>query len=138
MAEVKEVPGLEAASPWYGAQFDRGIIYGRTSYIHEMRCEDVGSHLYSRMCCSVLHPSSTSFIPLLLLSLHPSYPQISPPFYPSISSIHPPLHPIHLPTSSTSPSLHLCTTRTAPPFSLHPPPPTALTSSLVNPDPIQC
>ncbi|KAG7219467.1 hypothetical protein INR49_009301 [Caranx melampygus] len=33
---------------WPGGE----IIYRRTNYIHEMRCGDVGAHLYSRMCCA--------------------------------------------------------------------------------------
>uniref|UniRef100_UPI003AAADB1F plectin a isoform X3 n=1 Tax=Centroberyx gerrardi TaxID=166262 RepID=UPI003AAADB1F len=48
MAEVEDT--MCAAVPsWYG---DQDIIYRRTNYIHEMSCGEVGSHLYSRMCCA--------------------------------------------------------------------------------------
>lgn len=40
-----------AAANCYGV-FDMNIIYGRTNYIHEMTCGEVGPHLYSRMCCA--------------------------------------------------------------------------------------
>lgn len=43
---------MRAAVPsWYGG-LEREIIYRRTNYIHEMSCGEVGSHLYSRMCCA--------------------------------------------------------------------------------------
>ncbi|XP_038126650.1 plectin a isoform X6 [Cyprinodon tularosa] len=28
------------------------VLYRRSNFIHEMRCEDVGFHLYSQMCCA--------------------------------------------------------------------------------------
>ncbi|XP_071356210.1 plectin a isoform X5 [Trachinotus anak] len=50
MAEVEEA--MRAAVPsWHGG-LEWEILYRRTNYIHEMSCEEVGSHLYSRMCCA--------------------------------------------------------------------------------------
>lgn len=50
MAEVDDT--AQAARPsWYGG-LERGFLYRRTNYIHEMNCSEVGSHLYSRMCCA--------------------------------------------------------------------------------------
>lgn len=50
MAGVEDT--MRAAVPsWYGG-LEREIIYRRTNYIHEMSCGEVGSHLYSRMCCA--------------------------------------------------------------------------------------
>lgn len=43
MAEVEDT-----MPAWCGG----AMIYERTNYIHEMRCGEVGSHLYSRMCCA--------------------------------------------------------------------------------------
>lgn len=40
-----------AVPPWFGG-LERDIYYRRTNYIHEMSCGEVGSHLYSRMCCA--------------------------------------------------------------------------------------
>lgn len=37
--------------PWYGG-LEGDLIYQRTTFIHEMSCGEVGSHLYSRMCCA--------------------------------------------------------------------------------------
>ncbi|KAF6730554.1 Plectin [Oryzias melastigma] len=42
---------VRAGAAWHG-QMDRGFTYRRANYIHEMRCEDVGFHLYSQMCCA--------------------------------------------------------------------------------------
>lgn len=43
---------MHAALPlWFGG-LERDIYYRRTNYIHEMSCGEVGSHLYSRMCCA--------------------------------------------------------------------------------------
>ncbi|XP_042290852.1 plectin a isoform X4 [Thunnus maccoyii] len=50
MAEVEGT--VHAAVPSWCGGLDREIIYRRTNYIHEMSCEEVGSHLYSRMCCA--------------------------------------------------------------------------------------
>lgn len=48
MAEVEDT----AAGPrWYGG-LERATFYRRTNLIHEMSCGEVGSHLYSRMCCA--------------------------------------------------------------------------------------
>lgn len=50
MAEVDDT--IHAAVPsWYGG-LEREITYRRPNYIHEMSCVEVGSHLYSRMCCA--------------------------------------------------------------------------------------
>uniref|UniRef100_A0A667ZH58 Plectin n=1 Tax=Myripristis murdjan TaxID=586833 RepID=A0A667ZH58_9TELE len=48
MAEAKETV-CAAAPAWHG---DQGFIYQRANFIHEMSCGEVGSHLYSRMCCA--------------------------------------------------------------------------------------
>lgn len=40
-----------AAAPCFSI-FSLDVIYGRGNYIHEMRCGEVGPHLYSRMCCA--------------------------------------------------------------------------------------
>ncbi|XP_061597247.1 plectin a isoform X5 [Cololabis saira] len=47
MARVEEsaVPSAHSGSDW-------SLAYRRTNFIHEMRCEDVGFHLYSQMCCA--------------------------------------------------------------------------------------
>lgn len=46
MAEVADtMPPRVGALEWE-------MTYRRTNYIHEMSCGDVGSHLYSRMCCA--------------------------------------------------------------------------------------
>lgn len=43
---------MRAAVPsWHGG-LEREYMYRRTNYIHEMSCEEVGFHLYSRMCCA--------------------------------------------------------------------------------------
>ncbi|XP_075995381.1 plectin a isoform X3 [Genypterus blacodes] len=46
MAEVKDsMPAWQRGSDWE-------LLYRRTNYIHEMSGGEVGSHLYSRMCCA--------------------------------------------------------------------------------------
>ncbi|TNN35794.1 hypothetical protein EYF80_054048 [Liparis tanakae] len=49
MAEVEDA--VRAPAPtWCGGG---GVtFYRRTNYIHEMSCAEMGSHLYSRMCCA--------------------------------------------------------------------------------------
>ncbi|XP_056269943.1 plectin a isoform X4 [Pseudoliparis swirei] len=49
MAKVEDA--MRAPAPtWCGGG---GVtFYRRTNYIHEMSCAEVGSHLYSRMCCA--------------------------------------------------------------------------------------
>lgn len=51
MANAKDTPTAAAMSSRYGG-FEQKIIYGRANYINEMSCGEVGSHLYSRMCCA--------------------------------------------------------------------------------------
>ncbi|XP_056153839.1 plectin a isoform X2 [Lampris incognitus] len=48
MAEVKERPAASLRC----ASFHRDITHERADYIHEMSCGQVGSRLYSRMCCA--------------------------------------------------------------------------------------
>ncbi|XP_065803929.1 plectin a isoform X5 [Labrus bergylta] len=50
MAGVEEA--MRAAVPSWPGGMEREIVYRRTNYIHEMSCGEVGSHLYSRMCCA--------------------------------------------------------------------------------------
>ncbi|XP_060916489.1 plectin a isoform X6 [Labrus mixtus] len=50
MAGVEET--MRAAVPSWSGGMAREIVYRRTNYIHEMSCGEVGSHLYSRMCCA--------------------------------------------------------------------------------------
>ncbi|KAM9420015.1 plectin-like isoform 10-T10 [Salvelinus alpinus] len=51
MANAKDTPTAAAMSSRY-CGFEQEIIYGRANYINEMSCGEVGSHLYSRMCCA--------------------------------------------------------------------------------------
>ncbi|MEQ2178213.1 hypothetical protein GOODEAATRI_011605 [Goodea atripinnis] len=43
---------VRAAVPAWSMGLQQDFLYRRTNHIHEMRCEDVGFHLYSQMCCA--------------------------------------------------------------------------------------
>lgn len=42
----------QSTMPFYYGGVERESIYHRTTFIHELSCGQVGSHLYSRMCCA--------------------------------------------------------------------------------------
>ncbi|KAA8586221.1 hypothetical protein FQN60_007790, partial [Etheostoma spectabile] len=50
MAEVEDT--MRAAVPSWCGGLEHQMLYRRTNYIHEMSCGEVGTHLYSRMCCA--------------------------------------------------------------------------------------
>lgn len=43
---------MEAAAPLCYGKVEGERIYNRATLIHEMSCEQLGSHLYRRMCCA--------------------------------------------------------------------------------------
>lgn len=50
MAGVEDAIRGAVPSRYGGMEWQ--MIYQRTNRIHEMSCGEVGSHLYSRMCCA--------------------------------------------------------------------------------------
>ncbi|XP_069572792.1 plectin a isoform X8 [Brachyistius frenatus] len=51
MAGVEDTMQAPSVPSWCSG-LDWEHLYRRTNYIHEMSCGEVGSHLYSRMCCA--------------------------------------------------------------------------------------
>lgn len=43
---------MRAPVPLYYGEVEGERIYHRTTFIHEISCGQVGSHLYRRMCCA--------------------------------------------------------------------------------------
>lgn len=43
---------MKAAVPLYYGKVEGEIIYHRTTFVPEMSCEQLSSHLYRRMCCA--------------------------------------------------------------------------------------
>lgn len=51
MAAQEERTHVAALPSWY-CRLERESYYRRADYIHEISSVDVGSHLYSLMCCA--------------------------------------------------------------------------------------